>query len=184
MQNKKPLYILITAVILGILVLLTIKSIAQKDAPEPNPEAISSENPRYTCPGILITNPPIASYEIVGPNPEDIAIPDALVPTVTFPLTVSGIIHPVGTRAGDWAVFEGVAGSVSFASYENNEVLLGTPIPIVLTGEWMNMDPKPFSVTIPELPSSRIYSNQINLIITDSDASGENSHQCNVLLNI
>lgn len=71
--------------------------------------------------------------------------------TVTFPLSVSGIIHPIG-NTGPWSVFEGQAGSVSVISLSGSELI--APIPIILSVDWMNTNPKPFTISVPSLSSN------------------------------
>lgn len=71
--------------------------------------------------------------------------------TVTLPLSVSGIIHPT-ENPGSWSVFEGQAGTVSIVSLSGDE--LAMPVPITLSVDWMNTNPKPFTATIPSLAST------------------------------
>ncbi len=116
-------------------------------------------NSEFSCPGIAITSP--------QPNAQ-----------VTFPLTVSGIIHPSGTTfsPNPWIVFEGEAGAVVVKNASG--VVIGTPTILSLSGEWMNTSPKPFSVVISSAPQ---VSNSQNLTLefTDNQQSDEGmSHSC------
>ncbi len=113
------------------------------------------------CTGIQITSPAAGSQ-------------------VSFPLTISGIIHPTGTvfPPNPWIVFEGEAGTVSVLNAG------GTPISpmkiLTLNVDWMNTTPKPFSVTIPSL--SQVPSNpNITLNFADNQQQdGAPSHTCSV----
>ena len=82
------------------------------------------------CDGITITSP----------------APNAL---VTFPLTLGGTIHPNGPEdPGHWVVFEANGGPVKIVD-DNNAVLAQSFIS--LSGDWMNVNPKPFTLTINSL---------------------------------
>jgi hypothetical protein len=119
-----------------------------------------------SCPGIRMT------YPLATTSPA----------TVTFPLTLSGIVHPTGTKPGEWIVFEGEAGVLRMIDHYGKE-LIPYPILLDLDDDWMNLDPKPFSVTIPTLiayPANGI----IDVVLTDNDASGENTHECSGNLNL
>lgn len=72
---------------------------------------------------------------------------------VSFPLTITGTVHPMN-NPGPWAVFEGQAGTVWITDMQGNP--LSTQKPISLTVDWMNTNPKPFSVTIPALTQSTV----------------------------
>lgn len=108
------------------------------------------------CPGFIVTSPSAGDV-------------------VTFPLTISGTVHPT-SHPGQWIVFEGEAGVV-VAKDVNSTVISGPGI-MSLNVEWMNSNPKPFSVTIPALTSVPS-TNAINLVFTDNNASDEGtSHTC------
>lgn len=116
------------------------------------------------CPGFIITSP------IAGE-------------VVTFPLTITGTIHPA-SNPGPWIVFEGEAGSVR-AYDTNGNVLSGLGL-LSLDVPWMNSDPKPFSVVIPELISTP-YTSQINLVFQDNNVAGPGegqTHTCNLGLHV
>lgn len=116
-----------------------------------------------TCPGIKITAPTSGKK-------------------VTFPLTVTGVVHPVASNASQWVVFEGEAGTVSIRG-NNVDELIATPVIVKLEEEWMNTSPKQFSVTIPSLINPK-YSNKATLVFQDADASGQNQHACVVPITI
>lgn len=95
---------------------------------------------------------------------------------VTFPLTITGTVHPTG-NSGPWTVFEANAGSVVVK--DSNGAVKSVPKPLSLYVEWMNSDPKPFSVTIPALTGTPA-TNTLTLFFSDDDPSGENPHFCSI----
>jgi len=102
-------------------------------APKPlvDNKKVDTVNPTTVdqCPGIKITSP-ISNSQI------------------KMPLVITGIIHPK-SNPKDWTVFEGNAGTV-VVKYANG-VAKSLPQIINLKVDWMNGDPKPFTVTIPSL---------------------------------
>ncbi len=97
--------------------------------------------------------------------------------SVTFPLTITGTIHPA-SNPGPWVVFEGEAGTVRVmdtnGGVRSDVAILSLDVP------WMNSDPKPFSVTIPELTSTP-YTNNVALVFRDNNVAGPDegqTHQC------
>ena len=116
-----------------------------------------------TCPGIKITSPTSGKK-------------------VTFPLTVTGIVHPVAANASQWVVFEGEAGTVSIRG-NNVDELVASPVIIRLQEDWMNTNPKSFTATIPSRINPK-YSNKATLVFQDADASGQNQHACVVPITI
>jgi hypothetical protein len=106
----------------------------------------SESSGQLSCSGISITSPQSNTQ-------------------VTFPLTVQGVIHPVA-NPGPWGVFEGEAGHVVVKD-GNGNVQSNTAI-ITLSGEWMNTNPKPFSVSIPSLTGSP-YSSEVFLHFSDNN---------------
>ncbi|MBP6925911.1 MAG: hypothetical protein KBC22_02560 [Candidatus Pacebacteria bacterium] len=116
------------------------------------------------CPGFIITSPTVGEI-------------------VTFPLTITGTIHPA-SNPGPWIVFEGEAGTVR--AYDmNGNVLSGLGL-LSLDVPWMNTDPKPFTITIPELISAP-YTSQINLVFQDNNPAGPDegqTHTCNLGLHV
>ena len=117
------------------------------------------------CNGIQITSPAAGSQ-------------------VSFPLTITGIIHPVGTvfPPNPWIVFEAEAGTVVVKNAAGTAI--STPKLLTLTVDWMNTDPKPFSVTIPSL--SQVPSNpNLTLYFQDNNPSGDgNYHTCSVAVHL
>jgi hypothetical protein len=115
------------------------------------------------CPGILVALPLAGSQ-------------------VSFPLTIMGTIHPVGTvfSPNPWIVFEANAGSVVVKNAAG--ITISTAKPLTLSGEWMNTAPKPFSVTIPSI--SQVPSNpNLTLYFVDDNAAGDGEgmqHTCSV----
>lgn len=103
---------------------------------------------------------------------------------VSFPLTISGIVHPSGTvfPPNPWIVFEANAGSIVVKNAISTTI--STPKPISLSGEWMNTNPKPFSVTIPSI--SQVPSNpNLTLYFVDDNAAGDgNYHTCSVQVHL
>ncbi len=166
MNNTKLAYLLVVV----ILALVAVLGLGYFGVPENNDDILSdrptltippTENTIFSCPGIRLSYP---------------AQPTTTPPTVTFPLTLTGVIHPEGTKPGEWIVFEGEAGVLRMIDHYGKE-LIPYPILLDLDGDWMNLDPKPFSVTFPALvadPADGI----IDILITDNDASGENTHEC------
>jgi|GEM_PF-3379627 len=96
---------------------------------------------------------------------------------LSFPLEVSGFIHPT-SNAQDWTVFEGEAGHVVVKDMQ--DILLAGPVIMSLSIDWMNADPKPFSIMIPSLsviPSDM----NAQLIFADNNPAGPDegqSHEC------
>jgi len=128
----------------------------------PNPSPIT-ENEQATlqygqCPGFAVTSPAAGT-------------------AVTFPLTVTGTVHPA-SNPGPWIVFEGESGSVRVQ--DTNGGVRSEIIPLSLNVPWMNSDPKPFSVTIPALTSIP-YTNNVMLVFKDNNVAGPGegqTHQC------
>lgn len=115
-----------------------------------------------TCSGILISSPVAGSQ-------------------VSFPLTISGTIHPL-SNPGPWVVFEGEAGSVTVNNASGTVI---SPMKLLtLNVDWMNSNPKPFSVTIPSL--SQVPSNpNITLNFVDNQQQDDApSHTCSVQVHL
>lgn len=101
---------------------------------------------QFSCPGISISSP-LSNTQIA------------------FPLTVQGVIHPVA-NPGPWGVFEGEAGHVVVKDGNGN--IKSNAVILALSGEWMNTNPKPFSVIIPSLTESP-YSSEVFLHFSDNN---------------
>ncbi len=113
------------------------------------------------CPGIQITSPISGSQ-------------------VSFPLTISGIIHPTGTvfPPNPWIVFEGEAGTVTVNNAAGTVI---SPMKLLtLSVDWMNTDPKPFSVTIPNLSQVPNNPNITLNFVDNQQQDGAPSHTCSV----
>jgi hypothetical protein len=125
-MKKIYLYIAIVVILLATFVISLIKG------PSTDSDTNTVKTEQISCNGI----------EIISPIAEN---------TVTFPLAVSGIIHPAGNIGTPypWGVFEAEAGTVVIKD-EDGTVLSDTAL-ISLTVDWMNTDPKPFSVVFPAL---------------------------------
>ncbi len=96
---------------------------------------------------------------------------------LSFPLEVSGFIHPT-SNPQDWTVFEGEAGHVVIKDTQDN--ILAGPVIMTLSVDWMNGDPKPFSLVVPALSSIPAGMNA-QLIFTDNNPAGPDegqSHTC------
>jgi hypothetical protein len=101
--------------------------------------------------------------------------------TVSFPLSVSGTIHPIA-YPGTWIVFEGEAGTVVVVDSAGNTI--SDPVIMSLDVDWMNTDPKPFSLSIPSLTIIPSDSN-ITLHFTDNNPSGDGQFRiCDVSVNL
>lgn len=121
------------------------------------PPSDTTPPPTIACQGIQI-NTPIAGAQ------------------VTFPLTITGIVHPTG-NSGPWIVFEANAGSVVVK--DSTGAIKSTPKALPIYVDWMNSNPKPFSVTIPALTGTPA-TNNLTLFFNDDDPSGENPHYCSI----
>lgn len=117
------------------------------------------------CNGIQITSPAAGSQ-------------------VSFPLTITGIVHPVGTvfPPNPWIVFEGEAGSVVI---KNSMGTVISPMKLLtLNVEWMNTDPKPFSVTIPSISQIPSNPNLTLYFVDNQQQDGAPSHTCSVQVHL
>jgi len=118
---------------------------------------LSNANEQGQCPGITITSPSVGD-------------------AVTFPLTITGTIHPT-ENPGTWIVFEGQAGTVAV---QDGSETLSTPAIMTISGEWMNSNQKPFTATIPTLTRTPVGSWGL-LMFTDENPSGDgNYHTCSL----
>ncbi len=121
------------------------------------PPSDTTPPPTVACQGIQI-NTPIAGAQ------------------VTFPLTITGTVHPTG-NSSPWIVFEANAGNVVVK--DSTGATKSTPKALPISGDWMNSNPKPFSVTIPVLTGTPA-TNALTLLFSDDDPSGENPHYCSI----
>jgi hypothetical protein len=157
---KHNFFVIIFVVILGIIAVLAFGRLFGKYGSLKKTESpqVAKEDVKETCPGILVSVPRAGSK-------------------IGFPFGVSGVIHPVREHSSGWVVFEGQAGYVVVRDGEGN--ILSDLVPLKLTVDWMNIDPKPFSVTIPQLHSEPVGS-KVELQFIDDNPSGENIHTCTV----
>jgi hypothetical protein len=96
---------------------------------------------------------------------------------IQFPLTISGFIHPT-SNPQDWTVFEAEAGHVTVKDMQG--VVLAGPVMMSLSVDWMNTNPKPFSLVVPALSFIPTDMNA-QLIFTDNNPAGPDegqSHEC------
>lgn len=100
---------------------------------------------------------------------------------VSFPLRVTGIVHPK-YNTGRWTVFEANAGSVVVKDAAGNA--LTSAVPLSLSGEWMNTDPKPFSVTIPALTANVAKDMLVDIVFTDDNPAGDEGTQHTCVLTV
>ncbi len=122
-------------------------------------------------------NAPIVSDDVVVVACQGIEIASpAANSQVTFPLTITGTVHPAG-NSGPWTVFEANAGSVVVK--DSTGAIKSTPKALPIYVDWMNSNPKPFSVTIPALTGTPA-TNALTLFFSDDDPSGENPHYCSI----
>jgi len=172
--------IIITIIVLGV-VAVAAYSLGKKPVDTVSPTDISAvtqdtkpvDIPKDNTPPPVDTAPAI-SFES-GQCPGFIVSSPVAGDTVTFPLTISGTIHPT-SNPGPWIVFEGEAGTVVVKD-ANNTPQSDTKI-MTLSVDWMNSNPKPFSVTIPTLTGTP-NSNELDIIFTDNNPSGDgNYHTC------
>ncbi len=150
---------IITIIVLAIIIVLVALVIPkQTNAPVTQNQQQQPAQITYAgiCPGFIVTSPAAGS-------------------TIAFPLTMNATVHPAGSPAGSWGVFEGQAGSVTIKDTQGN--VLSQTIPLTLTQDWMTADPISFSVTVPSIAPQPAGST-IYVEFNDDDASGENPHQC------
>lgn len=151
-------YFFFTETTIGQELLSSSKQNVPQDEPLVQEENILTTLQSGQCPG----------FAIVSPSPED---------TVSFPLTIIGTIHPIN-NPGPWVVFEGEAGSVNVQ--DTHGAILSDNVILTLDVPWMNTDPKPFSVIIPELTSAPTTAD-LKLVFTDNNVAGPDegqTHQC------
>ena len=168
--------VLITGLITGILAYSygasdgfreAVEQITAADAAKENLDADMSASTRVVKDDLSTPTQPLhvqycqdAGLAILSPEEGD---------TVTFPLTVTGIVHPLGIDSDPWAVFEGEAGTVIVQDTATGADISNQAI-LSLTGPWMHSDPKPFSIMIPELTSAPTTEN-IKLFFRDGQAA-------------
>lgn len=139
---KCVLFVLAGLIGLAIVIALIVPGRLRAPSPEPSPSdsAISKDMPSSFVIGELIDSTLETSCDgitISSPTPNSV---------VTFPLTLAGTIHPDGPEdPGHWVVFEANGGPVKIVD-DNNQVLAQSFIS--LQGDWMNTDPKPFTLTM------------------------------------
>ncbi len=151
---KKTLIIIVLVVIIILTTLVIPSKTSAPITQNPQPQHITYYG---QCPGFMVTSPAAGS-------------------AVTFPLTLQMTVHPTGSPAGSWGVFEGQAGSVVVKDVQGNTISQAIPLSLG-TQDWMTGDPISFSTTIPSITPQPTGST-VYFEFNDDDASGENPHQC------
>lgn len=158
-MKKIYLYIGIVVLLLTVFIVFLVKD------PLINTNADKIKTETISCNGIEVTAPAPGS-------------------TVTFPLTIFGTIHPMGNigTPRPWGVFEAEAGTVVVKNQDGE--VISSPVLMSLTGDWMNTDPKPFSVIVPALTTIPDDSS-VSIYFGDNNAEdGISRHTCEIPVNL
>ena len=162
-QGIAPIVAIIIGLIIGAAIIVGIVA-TQKKAPisdeplfvpgeeqvtekEPQIEEEEEQAPQFAseC-GLIITSP----------------VPNQ---TVSFPLTIEGILQQGLIGGCYWGVFEGEGGHVGIIDQSGQAV---SDTFIIQVTNWMTTAPQPIMITIPQLTSTPV-SNQLTLVFSDND---------------